>query len=110
MPEPTAPPVLPAATNAELLDAIDLVEQMLESLADLHPSYATQRVGLKWMRQHIAQREQQLAIAEAFAKRWNISLPGFSVAGRIDLGRAVIAAIQDAGHTVTLNETGDDRA
>jgi hypothetical protein len=86
------------ALVAEHLAAIAIVEKLNLELREGHPNYDTMRVCLRWMRQHIHQRTYQIAIGEAFMAR----IPT-DHSDPAEIGRAVIAAVQGAGHTVTLN-------
>lgn len=87
-----------AATVAEQLAALDIVEALIARSQHLHPSYVTIRVGVNWLRQHIEQRERHRALGEAAVARWL----GLGMVDHVALGAALIAAIADIGGILTL--------
>ncbi len=57
---------MPDLSPAQQLRAITIVEQLVDSVAHLHPSYTTMRVGLKWLRGHVGNRDRNRGIGIQF--------------------------------------------
>lgn len=53
-------------TVAEQLAAIETVDKLNRSVEHLHPSYGTVRAALKWLRQHVHNRERNRLIGKEF--------------------------------------------
>ncbi|MGI5222200.1 hypothetical protein [Nocardia sp. CA-290969] len=85
-------------TTAELLAAIDLVDELAASVENLHPGYTTQRAGLSWLRGHVREREFQHRVGEAVKRR----IPD-TAAGPVYVGAAIAAAIADIGYTLVVS-------
>lgn len=95
---------MPETPTPDLLAAIDIVDKLAASVEHLHPSYTTQRVGLKWLREHAIQIESNGAIGAALVERWGGPCAPDD-ADTVAIGRAVRTAVVAAGGRIEFGDT-----